>query len=466
MAHALRRQRRAHPDPRARRLRAAGRRELESGSRLEAPALSDRPSAGSTSAAASSVRTRTTASAATRSSGAACCTGCGARTFRRSSTWTASRRRGRSTTTRSRRTTSAPSVCITCTASTASIRPSRRAGRFRTPPIPHARGDGARSSRSCARRGCIRRRCRSAIARTAACCATRATRSRASCTRRAKPTCAACVRRSQRPNVTLWTNACARRLITDAAGATGRGGRGRARTARRIRVEAPLFVVSCGAVNSAALLLRSAQRQAPERARELVGARRPALHGAPGDDDAGVSSRSGRTPRCFRRRWRSTTSTCADPTRRIRSGRFSRRAARTASWRRRWCRRSRCGAYEWWVARGVDWLAMSEDLPSDDNRVTVDADGRIRLLYRPNNLKAHRTLVKETKRHPAPARVLDRRDAFARQQEHDAPVRHARASAPIRARRCSIRSAARTTSTTSSSSTRRSSPRRPRSIPG
>jgi choline dehydrogenase-like flavoprotein len=55
-------------------------------------------------------------------------------------------------------------------------------------------------------------------------------------------------------------------------------------------------------------------------------------------------------------------------------------------------------AYEAWVSRGVDWLAMSEDLPSVDNRVIVEADGRIRLQYRPNNLRAHRMLVKETKR--------------------------------------------------------------------
>ena len=54
--------------------------------------------------------------------------------------------------------------------------------------------------------------------------------------------------------------------------------------------------------------------------------------------------------------------------------------------------------YDWWVARGVDWLAMSEDLPAADNRVTLDSKGRIQLLYRPNNLKAHRMLVKETRR--------------------------------------------------------------------
>ena len=30
-------------------------------------------------------------------------------------------------------------------------------------------------------------------------------------------------------------------------------------------------------------------------------------------------------------------------------------------------------AYDAWVARGVDWLVMSEDLPEPDNRVMVDA---------------------------------------------------------------------------------------------
>jgi choline dehydrogenase-like flavoprotein len=41
---------------------------------------------------------------------------------------------------------------------------------------------------------------------------------------------------------------------------------------------------------------------------------------------------------------------------------------------------------------------MSEDLPREENRVTVDSGGRIRLHYQPNNLRAHRRLVKETSR--------------------------------------------------------------------
>jgi choline dehydrogenase-like flavoprotein len=50
------------------------------------------------------------------------------------------------------------------------------------------------------------------------------------------------------------------------------------------------------------------------------------------------------------------------------------------------------------VARGVDWLVMSEDLPRPDNRVTIDPDGRIRLTYRPNNERAHGQLVRHWSR--------------------------------------------------------------------
>src|SRR5688500_13621351 len=55
-------------------------------------------------------------------------------------------------------------------------------------------------------------------------------------------------------------------------------------------------------------------------------------------------------------------------------------------------------AYQAWVSRGVDWLVMSEDLPHADNRVAIEPDGRIRLVYRPNNLAPHRELVREMKR--------------------------------------------------------------------
>lgn len=44
--------------------------------------------------------------------------------------------------------------------------------------------------------------------------------------------------------------------------------------------------------------------------------------------------------------------------------------------------------------RSVDWWIMSEDLPDRNNRITLDSDGTIRVTYTPNNLKAHNELVK------------------------------------------------------------------------
>ena len=198
------------------------------------------------------------------------------------------------------------------------------------------------------------------------------------------------------PQIRLWTNSLARRLVT---GATGR-------TVEAVEVErdgeihtvhAPVVVVACGAVNSAALLLRSSSDKHPNglaNSSGLVG-RRYMAHLATmmqgfhpfrmnetvfqktvGINDFYLRGPNGRYPLG-----------------QIQSqGRTHGVMAQTvAPWIPLW-------AYDAWVARGVDWLAMSEDLPRDDNRVLVAPDGRIRLDYRPNNLAAHRDLVRETKR--------------------------------------------------------------------
>ncbi len=46
------------------------------------------------------------------------------------------------------------------------------------------------------------------------------------------------------------------------------------------------------------------------------------------------------------------------------------------------------------AGRSIDWLAMSEDLPDPDNRVTLDASGRIVMRWQPNNTIGHKKLVK------------------------------------------------------------------------
>jgi choline dehydrogenase-like flavoprotein len=56
------------------------------------------------------------------------------------------------------------------------------------------------------------------------------------------------------------------------------------------------------------------------------------------------------------------------------------------------------GTPEWLMSlfaeRSVDWWIMSEDLPDPENRVSIDSDGKIRLAYTANNLKSHAELVK------------------------------------------------------------------------
>jgi choline dehydrogenase-like flavoprotein len=63
-------------------------------------------------------------------------------------------------------------------------------------------------------------------------------------------------------NVTLWTNATAERLLTDPSGRRIESVDVR-RNGDVVRVHAPIVIASCGAVNSAALLLRSASDKHP-----------------------------------------------------------------------------------------------------------------------------------------------------------------------------------------------------------
>ncbi|HET7617116.1 MAG TPA: GMC family oxidoreductase [Vicinamibacterales bacterium] len=200
----------------------------------------------------------------------------------------------------------------------------------------------------------------------------------------------------QRPNVTLWTNACARRLLTDPSGRRVEAVEVE-RNGEVVLLRASTFVVSCGAVNSAALLLRSANGPHPNglaNSSGLVG-RRYMAHLA--------TMMEGFHP--FRPNETVFQKTVAIndfylrgpdtpyPLGHIQSqGRTHGVMAQTVvPWIPLW-------AYEAWVSRGVDWLAMSEDLPDPENRVTLAPDGRIRLRYRPNNLVPHRQLVDETRR--------------------------------------------------------------------
>jgi choline dehydrogenase-like flavoprotein len=206
-----------------------------------------------------------------------------------------------------------------------------------------------------------------------------------------------CVRPAlQRPNVELWTNAFARRLTTNAAGSkivaveVERNG-------EVLRVESSLFIVSCGAINSAALLLRSANDRHPHglaNSSGLVG-RRYMAHLATMMQGFHPTRMN---PTVFQKTVAINDFYFNGPNTKYPLGQIQSQGRTHGVMAQTVVPQVPVSWYDWWVARGVDWLAMSEDLPTPDNRVTVGVDGRIRLAYRPNNQKAHRMLVSETRR--------------------------------------------------------------------
>lgn len=210
-----------------------------------------------------------------------------------------------------------------------------------------------------------------------------------------------CVRPAiQQPTVTLWTNAYARRLLTN----TG-GDRVEAveivRDGEPVRVDASLFVVSCGAVNSAALLLKSRNRAHPAglaNSSGMVGTRYMA-HLATMISAFDVRRQN---ETVFQKTVAINDYYLAGPRTPYPLGQIQSQGRTEAvvlkseaPWYGRWIP---LPAWQWWARGAVDWLVMSEDLPQPENRVTVDANDQIHLHYRQNNVRAHRRLVAETGR--------------------------------------------------------------------
>jgi choline dehydrogenase-like flavoprotein len=203
-----------------------------------------------------------------------------------------------------------------------------------------------------------------------------------------------------KPTVKLWTGAFARRLLTDASGKQVEAVEIE-RAGQVVRVRAAIVVVSCGAVNSAALLLRSANAAHPNglaNSSGLVGKRYMA-HLATMIEAVDLGRRNDTT---FSKTLAINDYYLNGPNGGYPLGQIQAQgrthglmAKLHAPWWGRWIP---LPIYNWWVDRGYDWLAMSEDLPCEDNCVTLDGAGRIVLRYRQNNVTAHRELVAEMKR--------------------------------------------------------------------
>jgi choline dehydrogenase-like flavoprotein len=210
-----------------------------------------------------------------------------------------------------------------------------------------------------------------------------------------------CIRPAiQQPNVTLWTNALARRLLTDSQGRTVTGVEV-LRDGVPTTVHAPLVIVSCGAVNSAALLLRSGNNGRSNglaNSSGLVGTRYMAHLATM--ISAFDHRRTNET--VFQKTVAINDYYLPGPHTKYPLGQIQSQGRTEAvvlkaeaPWYGSWIP---LRAWERWASSAVDWLAMSEDLPRRENRVSITPNGRIRLSYRQNNMTAHRLLVKETQR--------------------------------------------------------------------
>ncbi|HEX9064186.1 MAG TPA: GMC family oxidoreductase [Streptosporangiaceae bacterium] len=195
------------------------------------------------------------------------------------------------------------------------------------------------------------------------------------------------------PNVTLQTGTMVSRVLTTGAGDSAVGVE-IDQDGRRSLVEAGTVVVACGAVNSAALLLRSASPAHPD----------------------GLANSSGQVGRNYMQHTCTMLMAVApvrrNPTKFAKTlavndyyygepgypypmgglqtiGKVD--GAMVATAVRRSVPRALLSAL---AARSTEWLVMSEDIPHPDNRVGLTSDGRIRLAWRPTNLASHRRLVR------------------------------------------------------------------------
>ena len=206
-------------------------------------------------------------------------------------------------------------------------------------------------------------------------------------------------------NVELWTGAYVRRLETDSSGRTVVAAVVE-KDGEEIRLTAPTFVVSCGAVNSAALLLRSGNAAHPDglgNSSGLVGRRYMAhiatmisavqlgqyndvsfqktvaindfyLKGRDVDYPLGQIQSQGHI--------HPTMIQMAAP------DSYQPLAVSIPQWFYRLA----------WTSWSTEWLAMTEDLPHDENRVTLSERGHIRLTYHQSNQVAHQKLLDEVDR--------------------------------------------------------------------
>ncbi len=197
------------------------------------------------------------------------------------------------------------------------------------------------------------------------------------------------------PNVTLLTNAYVERLSTDQSG----------REVTDVRIirdgvkeaySAGIVVVSCGAINSAALLLRSASDRHPSGLANSSGV--VGRHYMCHLNSMLLAVSRDPNPTRFQKTWGLNDFYYASPEWDYPMGHISMIGKTDASILRAGAPRIAPGwTLEKMAEHTLSFWLTSEDLPDPENRVTLERDGQIRLAYTPNNEAGHQRLIAKLK---------------------------------------------------------------------
>jgi choline dehydrogenase-like flavoprotein len=199
----------------------------------------------------------------------------------------------------------------------------------------------------------------------------------------------------QNPNVSLLTDTYVDKLVTDDSGRRVSKIVVR-REGQREEFSADIVVISCGAINSAALLLRSANDKHPR----------------------GLANSSDMVGRHYMGHVNSVLmalSKCPNPTIFQKSLSLNDFYFGASSWNYPMGHISFVGKLDGETLRGgapaiapgwtldlmakhsLDFWLTSEDLPDPNNRVTIDSEGGVVLSYSPNNQEGHKRLIAKLK---------------------------------------------------------------------
>lgn len=200
----------------------------------------------------------------------------------------------------------------------------------------------------------------------------------------------ACLRPAlEHSNVQLMRHACVERLETDASGREVRTVQVR-QGDKHLSFAASIVVISTGAINSAALLLRSANERHPNGLANGSGV--VGRHYMCHNSSAFMALTTAKNPTRFQKTLGLNdfyhAQDGAPPLGSIQmlgkvdGGVLRAQAPGIVP----------TALLDHVAQHSIDFWLMSEDLPKPDNRVEVDADGVIRLSYAPNNLAAHSQL--------------------------------------------------------------------------